>query len=142
MSKSNGFPTREQVERIRKEYPKGTRLELIAMDDPYTTLKTGDRGTVEFVDDAGQIGMVWDSGSQLSLIPSVDSFRKVRTMSERVREQILALRTLPDCPNMFDVRAVQRLAFDHDFYDLVNFLETDRKAYVTFIFTGRADNVE
>ena len=142
MSKNNGFPTREQVERIRKQYPKGTRLELIAMDDPYTTLKAGDRGTVDFVDDAGQIGMVWDSGSRLSLIPGIDSFRKVGTMSDRVREQILALRTLPDCPNMFDVRAVQRLAFDHDFYDLVNFIETDRKAYVTFIFTGRADNVE
>ena len=79
MSKSNGFPTREQVERVRKEYPKGTRLELIAMDDPYTTLKAGDRGTVDFVDDAGQIAMVWDSGSRLSLIPGVDSFRKVPT---------------------------------------------------------------
>ena len=77
MSKHNEFPTREQVERIRKQYPKGTRLELIAMDDPYTALKTGDRGTVGFVDDAGQIGMAWDSGSQLSLIPNVDSFRKV-----------------------------------------------------------------
>lgn len=142
MSKNNGFPTREQVERIRKQYPKGTRLELIVIDDPYTTLKAGDLGTVDFVDDAGQIGMVWDSGSRLSLIPGVDSFRKVPTMSDRVREQILALRTLPDCPNMFDVRAVQRLAFDHDFYDLVNFLETDRKAYVTFIFTGSADDVE
>lgn len=77
MSKHNGFPKREQVERIRKQYPKGTRLELIAMDDPYSTLRTGDRGTVGFVDDAGQIGMAWDSGSQLSLIPNVDSFRKV-----------------------------------------------------------------
>lgn len=77
MSKHNEFPTREQVERIRKQYPKGTRLELIAMDDPYTALRAGDRGTVGFVDDAGQIGMAWDSGSQLSLIPNVDSFRKV-----------------------------------------------------------------
>lgn len=78
MSKNNGLPTREQVERIRKQYPKGTRLELIAIDDPYTTLKAGDLGTVDFVDDTGQIGMVWDSGSRLSLIPNVDSFRKVR----------------------------------------------------------------
>ena len=77
MSKHNEFPTREQVERIRKQYPKGTRLELIAMDDPYSTLRAGDRGTVGFVDDAGQIGVAWDSGSQLSLIPNVDSFRKV-----------------------------------------------------------------
>ena len=49
MSKNNGFPTKEQIERIRKQYPEGTKLELIAMDDPYTTLKAGDRGTVNFV---------------------------------------------------------------------------------------------
>ena len=78
MSKNNGFPTKEQIERISKQYPEGTKLELIAMDDPYTTLKAGDLGNVDFVDDAGQIGMVWDSGSRLSLIPCVDSFRKVR----------------------------------------------------------------
>lgn len=142
MNKNNGFPTREQVERIRNEYPKGTRLELIAMDDPYTTLKAGDRGTVEFVDDASQITMVWDSGSRLSLIPGIDSFRKVRTIPDKVCNQILALRSLPDCPNMFDVRAVQRLAFDHGFYDLVNFIEIDRKAYATFILAGRTENVE
>ena len=82
MSRNNGFPTQAQVERIRNEYPKGTRLELIAMDDPYTTLKAGDCGTVDFVDDAGQIGMVWDAGSQLSLIPNVDSFRKVRRIPD------------------------------------------------------------
>ena len=80
MRKNNGFPIQKQVERIRKQYPKGTRLELIVIDDPYTTLKTGDLGTVDFVDDAGQIGMVWDSGSRLSLIPCVDSFRKVRNV--------------------------------------------------------------
>ena len=80
MSKNNGFPTREQDEQIRKQYTKGTRRDLIAIDDPYTTLKTGALGTVDFVDDAGQIGMVWDSGSRLSLIPCVDSFRKVRNV--------------------------------------------------------------
>ena len=78
MSKNNKNKKRKKIERIRKQYPKGTRLELIAMDDPYATLKAGDIGTVNFVDDAGQIGMVWDSDSRLSLIPCVDSFRKVR----------------------------------------------------------------
>jgi len=139
---NNGFPSREQVERLRKQYPKGTRIELIAMVDEFTTLKSGDRGTVDYVDDAGQIGMVWDSGSRLSLIPNVDRFRKVQRMSDTVRDQILALRTMPDCPNMFDVNAVQRLAFEHDMYALVDFLETDRKAYVTFILTGRLSDVE
>jgi len=139
---SNGFPSREQVERIRKQYPKGTRIELTEMSDPFTTLKTGDRGTVEFVDDAGQIGMAWDSGSQLSLIPCVDRFRKVQLVPDLIRDQILELRNLPDCPNMFDTNAVQRLAFDHGFYNLVDFIESDRKAYAEFILTGSSKDVE
>ena len=139
---NNGFPSREQVERLRKQYPTGTRLELIAMIDSFTSLKPGDLGTVDYVDDAGQIGMVWDSGSNLSLIPNVDCFRKVTRMSDTVRDQILAIRTMTGCPNMFDVNAVQRLAFDHEMYALVEFIETDRKAFVTFILTGRSSDVE
>ena len=32
--------------------------------------------TVAYVDDMGQIGMNWDNGSSLSLMPSLDSFSK------------------------------------------------------------------
>lgn len=71
------MPSRAEVTALREQYKVGTRLELISMDDPYTQLKTGDRGTVEGVDDAGQIMMKWDRGSSLSLIPGVDSFRRV-----------------------------------------------------------------
>ena len=41
----NGFPSKETVERLRKTYPKGTRVELISMNDPYSKLKPGDKGT-------------------------------------------------------------------------------------------------
>jgi len=71
------MPTEKEVLRIRTMYPAGTRIELISMDDPYSTLKPGDMGTVQGVDDAGQIMMKWDSGSSLSLIPGEDSFRRV-----------------------------------------------------------------
>ena len=37
---------------------------------------------------------------------------------------------------MFDVRTVQRLAFDQDFYELVCYLEEHRKEYVRFIMFG------
>ena len=40
--------------KIYKEmYPKGTRLELISMEDPYAPIEAGTQGTVEFVDDMG-----------------------------------------------------------------------------------------
>lgn len=47
----NNFPSKEAVERLRREYPAGTRVELITMDDPYSKLKPGDRGFVIAVDD-------------------------------------------------------------------------------------------
>ena len=71
----NGFMNEKQVARIRAAYPKGTQIVLISMDDPYSKLKPGDKGTVQFVDDAGQLQMKWDSGSTLALIPGEDSFR-------------------------------------------------------------------
>ena len=38
--------------------------------------------------------------------------------------------------NMFDVPAVQRIAFEMGFYELVCFIEEYRAAYVRFILTG------
>lgn len=58
-------------------------------------------------------------------------------MNETVKEQILAIRDT-GLTNMFDVNVVQRLAYERDFYDLVLFLEDNRKEYVKFIMTGEA----
>ena len=69
------MPTEREVQRIRTIYPAGTRITLISMDDPWTSLKPGDQGDSMGVDDMGQIMMKWDNGSTLS--PGVDSFRKM-----------------------------------------------------------------
>lgn len=69
------IPTREQVELIRRQYPVGTRIILNHMDDSQAP-PPGTKGTVAYVDDIGQIGVKWDTGSSLSLIPGVDSFSK------------------------------------------------------------------
>ena len=69
--------SRQMLEKLRKEYPAGTKVELICLEDPYREIPAGTIGTVEFVDDAGQIHMKWQTGSCLALIPGVDSFRKV-----------------------------------------------------------------
>lgn len=71
------MPTEREVQRIRTVYPAGTRITLISMDDPWTSLKPGDQGYSMGVDDMGQIMMKWDNGSTLSLVPGVDSFRKM-----------------------------------------------------------------
>lgn len=72
-----GFPGRETVERLRKQYPQGTRVELICMNDPYSRLKPGDLGTVSTVDDIGTIFVHWDCGSGLGVAYGEDHIRKV-----------------------------------------------------------------
>ena len=70
------FPSREIVERIRREYPAGTRVELVRMDDAQAPL-AGTLGTVLGVDDTGSLLMRWDNGSGLNVIYGEDIVRKV-----------------------------------------------------------------
>ncbi|MBW7571228.1 DUF5049 domain-containing protein [Caproiciproducens faecalis] len=58
-------------------------------------------------------------------------------MTDKVRKQILAIRDT-GLTNMFDVSTVQRIAIDMDFYELVVYLEENRKEYARFILTGEA----
>lgn len=81
----NRIPTREQVERLRQQYPAGTRITLRSMDDPQAP-PPGTKGTVSYVDDMGQIGVKWDTGSNLSLIPGEDSFSK-EPMPEKTKHK-------------------------------------------------------
>ena len=46
-----------------------------AMDDPYSRLKPGDRGTVEFVDDIATVHVKWDCGSGLGVAYGADKIR-------------------------------------------------------------------
>jgi len=56
-------------------------------------------------------------------------------MSEQIKEQILKVRDT-GLTNMFDTIAVQRIAFEMELYELVTFIEDNKKAYVHFILTG------
>lgn len=70
------FPTRETVERVRREYPAGTRVELIQMDDLQAP-PPGTQGTVIGVDDTGSLLMRWDNGSGLNVVYGEDLVRSV-----------------------------------------------------------------
>ncbi|MBQ9662760.1 MAG: DUF5049 domain-containing protein [Oscillospiraceae bacterium] len=56
-------------------------------------------------------------------------------MTDTIRDQILTVRDT-GLTNMFDIRMVQRIAFDMDLYELVDYLEDSRAEYVHFILTG------
>ena len=71
------FPGEDRVAELRAAWPRGTRVELVSMDDPQAPPR-GARGTVTGVDDAGLVHVSWDTGSTLALVPGEDGFRALR----------------------------------------------------------------
>ena len=71
----NPLPKKDTIACLRERFPKGTRVELVSMDDPYGKLKPGDLGTVELVDDIGTIHISWDCGSGLGIVYGEDRIR-------------------------------------------------------------------
>lgn len=64
------------VEELRRKFRSGLRVKLIKMDDIQAPA-VGTLGTVQGVDDMGNILMIWDTGPSLSLIPDEDIFEIV-----------------------------------------------------------------
>ena len=70
------FPSKEIVERIRNDYPKGTRVRLLKMDDIQAP-PIGTMGIVCGVDDIGSILVRWDNGSGLNVVYGEDLCEKI-----------------------------------------------------------------
>lgn len=70
------FPSKEIVEQVKKEYPIGSRVELVRMDDVQAP-PIGTKGTVKGVDDTASIMVAWDNGSGLNVVYGEDSCRKL-----------------------------------------------------------------
>lgn len=65
----------ERIEVIKRDYPKGTRVILIRMDDEQAPEK-GTEGTVDYVDDIGTVHISWDGGSKLGAVIGVDVIKR------------------------------------------------------------------
>jgi hypothetical protein len=66
------------LEQLRKQFPIGTRVELLKMNDPFNNkLCPGSQGTVVSVDDIGTIHISWDCGSSLGVVFGEDICRKI-----------------------------------------------------------------
>ena len=70
------FPSKNIVEKVRKEYPVGARVELVRMDDAQAP-PIGTKGTVEGVDDIASLLVRWDNGSGLNVVYGKDIVRKI-----------------------------------------------------------------
>ena len=74
--------SREALQALRERFPKGTRVELVKMDDPQAP-PIGTKGTVLGVDDIGSILVAWDNGGSLSVVYGEDICRKVEEVQRR-----------------------------------------------------------
>lgn len=72
----NKFPSRETVERLRKQYSVGCRVRLLVMNDIQAP-PVGTEGTVLGVDDIGSILVIWSNGSSLNVVYGEDYVEKI-----------------------------------------------------------------
>lgn len=70
------LPSKETIERLRRDFPAGCRVELLRMDDPQAP-PIGTNGTVIGVDDLASIMVAWDNGSGLNVAYGEDRCRRV-----------------------------------------------------------------
>lgn len=77
------FPERKIIEGLKRNYPRGTRIKLIKMDDPHA-VPVGTLGTVTDVDDIGSLLVEWDNGQSLHLLYGEDACLKVNPEEERM----------------------------------------------------------
>lgn len=67
----------QRAQRIKMQYPRGTRIVLLHMGNDPRPIQPNTRGTVEHVDDIGTVHCRFDNGRALGLITGVDDFRKL-----------------------------------------------------------------
>lgn len=67
---------------------KGDRIRLIHTDDPHTKLKPGAEGTVTLYwpGDFVQVGVQWDDGSTLGMIPGYDRWEIIETNNQEQQQ--------------------------------------------------------
>lgn len=73
------FLNTKTVEAIRNEYPAGTRVRLLKMDDVQAP-PVGTEGTVVGVDDIGSLLIHWDNGSSLNVVYNEDKVEKIQLL--------------------------------------------------------------
>ena len=70
--------SKEALQSLHERFPRGTRVELVKMEDPQAP-PIGTKGTVLGVDDIGSIMVAWDSGGSLNVVYGEDICRKVES---------------------------------------------------------------
>ena len=69
-----------KLRQLQAEFPAGTRIELVSMDDPQAP-PVGTKGTVRLVDAIGSLVVDWDNGCGLNVVYGEDVVKKLDSVT-------------------------------------------------------------
>lgn len=94
--------TKEEIEKIKETYIPGQKIELINLYSSFHLLLSGRRGMIEFIDDLGNIHVIWERNLNVPLVVGIDEFKiicplcnqelnskKEININERYRERLM-----------------------------------------------------
>lgn len=70
------IPNEAKLQQLKKQYPEGTRIRLLHMNDPHA-VPQGTLGTVYDIDDTGSLLVHWDNGQGLNVLYGIDRVERV-----------------------------------------------------------------
>lgn len=94
--------TKETLEFLHTLLPKGTKIVLDRMANDPCPIPSGTIGTVDHIDDAGQIHCRWKTGSSLAVIPGVDRFHVFTEKADSIDTKIYTHDTAAQIVELFD----------------------------------------
>ena len=117
---------RRFAQRMKDNYPPGTRIMLLQMGDDPHPIEPNTRGTVEVVDDMGTLHCIFDNGRQLGIVPGEDNFRRL-TDQELAEEKDSQKRQLTEMSEdeLYERNIIRFDNFD-DFFDFIYDENTDK----------------
>ena len=92
---------KEKIEKVREEYPVGSRIELIKMDDPQAP-PIGTRGTVLGIDDIGSLLVKWDTGGRINVLLEEDECKKLAKICVMMEKKIMISKEFEITPEELD----------------------------------------
>lgn len=94
--------SKKEIEKIKKIYIPGQKLELINLYSSFNVLLPGTKGMIEFIDDLGNIHVIWEHKKNIQLVVGIDEFKiicplcnqelnskKEENIYERYRERLI-----------------------------------------------------
>lgn len=117
-----------KIEKVREEYPVGSRIELIKMDDPQAP-PIGTRGTVLGIDDIGSLLVKWDTGGRINVLLEEDECKKLTKICVTMEKKIRVSKEFEITPEELD-----RIMNDGEnpFYDQMQELCTEENGTVNY----------